>query len=135
MAKNFANPISSGVRGNCKTRAMRKIDDFGGFSSGLASCACQSVRRRREHIPNVIEDLDLRPSQSPGIGRSNLAPISNRGDDSIAPIAGAFASVLNQTFSHVGYRFDRPIPGLWLGPKSKFSITFGIPNESGKTVS
>src|SRR5690348_18510042 len=54
-------------------------------------------------IPNVIENLDLGPSQSPGIGRSNLAPISNRGDDSIAPIAGAFASVLNQTFSHVGY--------------------------------
>src|SRR5581483_3358351 len=55
-------------------------------------------------IPNVTENLDLRPSQSPGIGRSNLAPISNRGDDSIAPIAGAFASVLNQIFSHVGYR-------------------------------
>jgi len=50
----------------------------------------------------VIENLDLRPSQSPGIGRSNLAPISNRGDDSIAPIARAFASVLNQIFSHVG---------------------------------
>src|SRR5689334_10784712 len=58
-------------------------------------------------IPNVIEDLDLRPSQSPGIGRSNLAPISNRGDDSIAPIEGAFASVLNQTFSHVGYRYKQ----------------------------
>ncbi len=54
-------------------------------------------------IPNVIENLDLRASQSPGIGRSNLATISNRGDDSIAPIAGAFASVLNQIFSHVGY--------------------------------
>src|SRR5689334_1476912 len=36
-------------RGNCKTPAMRKIDDFGGFSPGLASAACQSVRRRREH--------------------------------------------------------------------------------------
>ncbi|GEM_PF-4843025 len=57
-----------------------------------------------EIIPNVIENLDLRPSQSPGIGRSNLAPISNSGDDSVAPIAGAFASVLNQIFSHVGYR-------------------------------
>src|SRR5581483_7216589 len=54
-------------------------------------------------IPNVIENLDLRQSQSPGIGRSNLAPISNSGDDSIAPIAGAFASVLNRIFSHVGY--------------------------------
>jgi len=52
----------------------------------------------------VIENLDLRPSQSPGIGRSNLAPISNSGDDSIAPIAGAFAPVLNQIFSHVGYK-------------------------------
>jgi len=51
----------------------------------------------------VIENLDLRPSQSPGIGRWNLALISNRGDDSIAPIAGAFASVLNQIFNHVGY--------------------------------
>jgi len=51
----------------------------------------------------VIENLDLRPSQSPGIGRSNLAPISNSGDDSIVPIAGAFASVLNQIFNHVGY--------------------------------
>src|SRR5690348_15044531 len=29
-------------------------------------------------IPNVTENLDLGPSQSPGIGRSNLAPISNR---------------------------------------------------------
>src|SRR5690348_12614440 len=28
---------------------MRKIDDFGGFSPGLASYACQSIRRRREH--------------------------------------------------------------------------------------
>jgi len=54
-------------------------------------------------IPNVIENLALRPSQSPGIGRLNLAPISNSGDDSIVPIAGAFASVLNQIFSHVGY--------------------------------
>jgi len=53
--------------------------------------------------PNVIENLDLRPSQSPGIGRLNLAPISNSSDDSIAPIAGAFASVLNQIFNHVGY--------------------------------
>jgi len=51
----------------------------------------------------VIENLDLRPKQSLEIGRSNLAPISNSGDDSIAPIAGAFASVLNQIFSHVGY--------------------------------
>ncbi len=57
-----------------------------------------------DSIPSVIENLDLRPSQSPGIGRSNLAPISNSGDDSIAPIAGAFASVLNQIFSRVGYR-------------------------------
>src|SRR5581483_7892061 len=76
-------------------------------------------------IPNVIENLDLRPSQSPGIGRSNLAPISNRGDDSIAPIAGAFASVLNQIFNHVGYsqmsigfedliRLNRR--GIFLGP-------------------
>src|SRR5581483_6378912 len=56
-----------------------------------------------KNIPNVIENLDLRPSQSPGLGRSNLVPISNRGDDSIAPIAGAFASVLNQIFNHVGY--------------------------------
>src|SRR5581483_8109921 len=53
-------------------------------------------------IPNVIKNLDLRPNQSPGIGRSNLAPISNSGDDSIAPIAGAFASVLNQIFSRIG---------------------------------
>src|SRR5581483_222563 len=56
-----------------------------------------------ESIPDANENLDLRPSQSPGIGRSNLAPISNSGDDSIAPIAGAFASVLNRIFSHVGY--------------------------------
>ncbi|GEM_PF-508416 len=55
-------------------------------------------------IPNATENLDLRPSQSPGIERSNLAPISNNGDDSIAPIAGAFASVLNQIFSRVGYK-------------------------------
>src|SRR5690349_24052554 len=54
-------------------------------------------------MPNVVENLDLGPSQSPGIGRSNLAPISNRGDDSIAPIAGAFASGPNQIFSHVRY--------------------------------
>ncbi|SRR5581483_1444333 len=53
---------------------------------------------------NVIKNLDLRPSQSVGIGRLNLAPISNSGDDSIVPIAGAFASVLNQIFSHVGYK-------------------------------
>ncbi len=52
----------------------------------------------------MIENLDLRPSQSPGIGLLNLVPISNRGDDSIAPIAGAFASVLNQIFSRVGYK-------------------------------
>jgi len=49
----------------------------------------------------VIENLDLKPSQSPEIGRSNLAPIYNRDDDSIAPITRAFASVLNQIFSHV----------------------------------
>ncbi|GEM_PF-5354746 len=56
-------------------------------------------------IPNAIENLDLSPRQSPGIGRSNLAPISNSGDGLIAPIAGAFASVLNQIFSRVGYIF------------------------------
>ncbi|GEM_PF-2668325 len=59
-------------------------------------------------IPNAIENLDLRPSQSPGIGRSNLAPIPNSGDDSIAPIAGAFASVLNPIFSRVGYNERYP---------------------------
>ncbi len=58
-------------------------------------------------ILNVIENLDLRPSQSPRIGRSNLVPISNSADDSIASIAGA---VLNQIFSHVGYtNYDIPI--------------------------
>ncbi len=55
------------------------------------------------NLPNATENLDLRPSQSPGIGRSNLAPVSNSGDDSIAPIAGAFPSVLNQIFSRVEY--------------------------------
>src|SRR5581483_300754 len=60
------------------------------------SSQCEITSEGIASIPNVIENLDLRPSQSPGIGRSNLAPISNSGDDSIAPIAGAFASVLNQ---------------------------------------
>src|SRR5581483_2839252 len=32
----------------CKTPAVRKIDDFGGFSPGPASCACQSIQRRRK---------------------------------------------------------------------------------------
>ncbi|GEM_PF-1345320 len=58
------------------------------------------------HLPKMTENWDLRPSQSLGLGRSNLAPISNRGDDSIEPIAGAFASVLNQIFSHLGYRIS-----------------------------
>ncbi|GEM_PF-2509322 len=54
-------------------------------------------------LPHVAENLDLKTSQSPQIGRLNLAPISNRDDDSIAPITGAFASVLNQIFTDVGY--------------------------------
>ncbi len=56
-------------------------------------------------ILHVTENLDLRLSQSPGIGRSNRAPISNKGDDSIVSIAEAFTSVLNKIFSHVGYKF------------------------------
>jgi len=31
----------------------------------------------KDYIHDATENLDLRPSQSPGIGRSNLAPISN----------------------------------------------------------
>src|SRR5690349_20168541 len=62
------------------------------------------LRKKTRVIPNVVENLDLGPSQSPGIGRSNLAPISNRGDDSIAPIAGAFASAPNPILSHVRYK-------------------------------
>jgi hypothetical protein len=51
-------------------------------------------------IPNVTENLDLGPSQSPGAGRSQLARISNTSDVKIAPAAGAFASIRNQIFSH-----------------------------------
>jgi aspartate-semialdehyde dehydrogenase len=43
-------------------------------------------------IPNVTENLDLGPSQSPGAGRSQLARISNTGNVEIAPAARAFAS-------------------------------------------
>src|SRR5690348_7360035 len=62
--------------------------------------------RASECIPNMTENLNLGPSQSLGIGRSNLAPIPNRSDDSIAPIAGAFASAPNQIFNHVRYQFE-----------------------------
>jgi DUF971 family protein len=54
-------------------------------------------------IPNVAENLDLRPSDSLGVGRSQLARISNTSDVAIAPKERAFASVENQIFSHVGY--------------------------------
>src|SRR5581483_7163225 len=40
-----------------------------------------------------------------------------------APAIGAIES---SPLLEIGARFDRPIPGLWLGLKSKFSITLGI---------
>lgn len=66
-------------------------------------------------IPNVAKNLDLRPSQSLGVGRSELARISNTGDVLIAPTASAFASVGNQIFSHVGYKEKAVILGFGNG--------------------
>ena len=63
----------------------------------------EDVYGRVGDIPNVTENLDLGPSQSPGAGRSQLASISNTGDVEIAPAAGVFASSRNQVFSHVRY--------------------------------
>ncbi|GEM_PF-286463 len=77
-------------------------------------------------MPNAIENLDLRPNQSPGIGRSNLASISNSGDDSIVPIAGASSSVLNQIFSHVGYTNEIPSISYHRPPGIDLSEQCGI---------
>lgn len=56
-----------------------------------------------DYIPNVTENFDLGPSQSPGAGQSQLGRISNTDDVEIAPAAGAFASAQNQVFNHVRY--------------------------------
>ena len=55
-------------------------------------------------IPNVSQTLDFQPSQSPGVGRSELARISNTSEALIAPTAGTFASAENQSLRHVGYK-------------------------------
>ena len=52
--------------------------------------------------PNVPQTLDVRPSQSPGVGRSELARFSNTSEALIAQPLSAFASAENQSLRDVG---------------------------------
>ncbi|GEM_PF-6249827 len=64
------------------------------------------VHKGKNVLPNAAENLDLGSSLSPGIARSNRAPISTRSGDSSVPIEEAFTSAPNPTFSHARYIFD-----------------------------
>ena len=70
-------------------------------------CFSEIKQKPIHTIPNMIENLNFRPSKSSGVGRSQLARISNTGDVAIAPTAESFASVQNQVFNHVGYKAHR----------------------------
>ena len=56
-----------------------------------------------ESTPSVSQTLDFRPSQSPGVGRSELDRTSNTSEALIAPPLSAFVSAENQSLRHVGY--------------------------------
>ena len=62
------------------------------------------INQLEKDIPNVPQTLDFRLSQSPGVGRSEPARISNTNEALIAPpTLSAFASAENQSLRHVGY--------------------------------
>ena len=55
-----------------------------------------------EYIPKLSQTLDFRPSQSPGVGRSEPAHISNTSESPILPPLSA-SSTENQSLRHVEY--------------------------------